>query len=151
MSSQQKLNQSDSTFGKCNDCGKLYRYHHCLQSGSLADCFGISKDPTSNYMFVMRYYKNKDLHSYLEEVHGILSWRDIVEMLWEIRSWVISICDDPNPSEISHQFDVAEEKKFLYSEQNQFHQQSHPQAFYTSRLMYFPELINMFNSNYSDD
>ncbi|CAB4405941.1 unnamed protein product [Rhizophagus irregularis] len=63
---------------------KLYRYHNCLQSGALADCFGITKDPTSCYMFVMRYYKNGNLYSYLEETMGILRWRDIVDMLWSI-------------------------------------------------------------------
>jgi serine/threonine protein kinase len=48
---------------------KLYRYHKCLQSRALTDCFGITKDPTSCYMmFVM----------------GILCWRDIVDMLWSI-------------------------------------------------------------------
>ncbi|PKK67918.1 kinase-like protein [Rhizophagus irregularis] len=63
---------------------KLYRYHKCLQSGALADCFGITRDPTSCYMFVMRYYKNGNLYSYLEETMGILCWRDIVDMLWSI-------------------------------------------------------------------
>ncbi|RGB40776.1 kinase-like domain-containing protein [Rhizophagus diaphanus] len=63
---------------------KLYRYHNCLQSGTLADFFGITKDPTSCYMFVMRYYKNGNLYSYLEETMGILRWRDIVDMLWSI-------------------------------------------------------------------
>ncbi|PKY14498.1 kinase-like protein [Rhizophagus irregularis] len=63
---------------------KLYRYHKCLQSGALADCFGITKDLTSCYILVMRYYKNGDLYSYLEETMGILCWRDIVDMLWSI-------------------------------------------------------------------
>ncbi|CAI2162539.1 2205_t:CDS:1 [Funneliformis geosporum] len=62
-------------------------------------------------------------------------------------SWVNAICDDPNPSELSHQFDVAEEKKILYSEQNQFHRQIHPQAFYTSRHLYFPSLIGSTRSD----
>ncbi|UZO07870.1 uncharacterized protein OCT59_028141 [Rhizophagus irregularis] len=62
----------------------LYRYHNCLQSGALADCFGITKDPTSCYMFVMRYYKNGNLYSYLEETRGILCWRDIIDMLWSV-------------------------------------------------------------------
>ncbi|PKC13400.1 kinase-like protein [Rhizophagus irregularis] len=35
-------------------------------------------------MFVMRYYKNGNLYSYLEESRGILCWRDIVDMLWSI-------------------------------------------------------------------
>src|SRR4051794_16603214 len=35
-------------------------------------------------MFVMRYYKNENLYSYLEESMGVLCWRDIVDMLWSI-------------------------------------------------------------------
>ncbi|RIA88611.1 kinase-like domain-containing protein [Glomus cerebriforme] len=63
---------------------QLYRYHKCLQNGALADCFGITKDPTSCYMFVIRFYKNGNLYSYIEESMGILSWRDIADMLWSI-------------------------------------------------------------------
>ena len=44
----------------------------------------MTKDSTSNYMFIMRYYKNGDLHSYLDESQGMLCWRDMIEMLWEI-------------------------------------------------------------------
>ncbi|PKC06918.1 kinase-like protein [Rhizophagus irregularis] len=63
---------------------QLYRYHKCLKSRALADCFGITKDPTSCYMLVMRYYKNGSLYSYLKETLGVLYWRDIVDMLWSI-------------------------------------------------------------------
>ncbi|PKY18954.1 kinase-like protein [Rhizophagus irregularis] len=63
---------------------QLYRYCKCLQSGSLADYFGITKDLTSCYMFVMRYYEKGNLYSYLDESMGILCWRDIVDMLWAI-------------------------------------------------------------------
>ncbi|GBC43328.2 kinase-like domain-containing protein [Rhizophagus irregularis DAOM 181602=DAOM 197198] len=63
---------------------QLYRYYKCLQSGSLADYFGMTKDPTSCYMFVMRYYENGNLYSYLDESMGVLCWRDIVDMLWAI-------------------------------------------------------------------
>ncbi|GBC24389.2 kinase-like domain-containing protein [Rhizophagus irregularis DAOM 181602=DAOM 197198] len=69
----------------------LYRYHKCLQNGALAVCFGITKDPTSNYMFVMRYYENGDLYSYLEESMELLCWRDIVEILWSISAGLESI------------------------------------------------------------
>ena len=44
----------------------------------------MTRDPTSNYMFVMKYRESDDLHSYLDEVQGILPWKVIVEMLWEI-------------------------------------------------------------------
>ncbi|UZO17711.1 uncharacterized protein OCT59_009052 [Rhizophagus irregularis] len=70
---------------------QLYRYHKCLQNGALAVCFGITKDPTSNYMFVMRYYENGDLYSYLEESMELLCWRDIVEILWSISAGLESI------------------------------------------------------------
>ncbi|PKY49433.1 kinase-like protein [Rhizophagus irregularis] len=70
---------------------QLYRYHKCLQNGALADCFGITKDPTSNYMFVMRYYENGDLYSYLEESMEVLCWRDIVDILWSISTGLESI------------------------------------------------------------
>uniref|UniRef100_U9U708 Protein kinase domain-containing protein n=1 Tax=Rhizophagus irregularis (strain DAOM 181602 / DAOM 197198 / MUCL 43194) TaxID=747089 RepID=U9U708_RHIID len=248
---------------------QLYKYHRSLQSGNTADCYGITKDLTSSYMFVMRYYEIGDLHSYLDKAQGMLCWRDIVDMLWGISggienihksglihghlhggnllvenelgsvniciadvglhgpidgpidkkipikymdfgiimwtlsagtrlwcdrphdlrlaseicfglrpeiidgtpkvyiqlmtqcwhpnpskrptasklsellgSWTIAICDDPNPSELSDQFNIAEEKKFSDSERNKFQQRKiHPQAFYTSRLLYFPELI----------
>ncbi|GBB91517.1 hypothetical protein RclHR1_18860004 [Rhizophagus clarus] len=270
---------------------QLYRYRRCLQSGSVADCFGITKDLTSNYMFIMRYYENGDLHSYLDKAQGMLCWRDIVDILWGISggienihesglihghlhggnllveneldsvdtyiadvglhgpidkkdtneiygvlpyvapeilkgnppttasdiytfgiimwtlsagvrpwsdrphdltlaseicfglrpeiidgapivyiqlmtqcwhpdpserptasklcellgNWAISIWDDPDPSEISDQFSIAEEKKFSDLKRNKFRQQKiHPQAFYTSRLLHFPELINVF-------
>ncbi|RIA89729.1 kinase-like domain-containing protein [Glomus cerebriforme] len=52
--------------------------------GSLADVFGITKDPTSCYMIVMRFYENGNLYSYLDESMGILCWRDIIDMLWTI-------------------------------------------------------------------
>ncbi|GBB96804.1 hypothetical protein RclHR1_02840001 [Rhizophagus clarus] len=67
------------------------RYHKCLQNGALADFFGITKDPTSCYMFVMRYYENGNLYSYLEESMGILCWRDIIDILWSIATGLESI------------------------------------------------------------
>ncbi|CAB5301077.1 unnamed protein product [Rhizophagus irregularis] len=46
--------------------------------------FGITKDPTSNYMLIMKYYKSGNLYQYLDRSNGILSWRDIIDMLWGI-------------------------------------------------------------------
>ncbi len=70
------------------------------------------------------------------------SKRPTASHLYElIGSWITAICDDPNPSELSDQFDIAEEKKFSNLEENEFQQERvHPEAFYTSRL--FPKLIN---------
>ncbi|PKC13403.1 kinase-like protein [Rhizophagus irregularis] len=63
---------------------QLYRYYKCVQNGALADYFGVTKDPTSCYMFVMRYYESGNLYSYLDESMGALCWRDIVDMLLSI-------------------------------------------------------------------
>ncbi|CAB5153144.1 unnamed protein product [Rhizophagus irregularis] len=144
---------------------QLYRYHKCLQSGALTDCFGMTKDPTSCYMFVIRYYKNGNLYSYLDETMGILCWKDIVEMLWSISAglnfiheynlvhdanpsirptasqlyewlgnWVTAICDDPEQSDLSDQFDVAEETKFANLDKLKFNiTPCHENAIYISR------------------
>src|SRR6266542_3968533 len=55
-------------------------YHKCLQSASLAETFGITKDPTSNYMIVMKYYENGNLYQHLDRYNGILSWKDIIDI-----------------------------------------------------------------------
>ncbi|CAB5153469.1 unnamed protein product [Rhizophagus irregularis] len=187
---------------------QLYRYYKCLQSGSLADYFGMTKDLTSGYMFVMRYYKNGNLYSYLDESMGVLCWRDIVDMLWAISAglnfiherdlihgnlhggnilvenemdsidtkiadtglhghvdnqisskqiygcldadpsnrpaasqlceylgnWFIAICDDPDPSELSNQFNAAEEAKFANRDKLRFNIiLRHENAIYFSR------------------
>ncbi|CAG8708094.1 12668_t:CDS:1, partial [Funneliformis caledonium] len=39
----------------------------------------------------MKYYENGDLHSYLDEAQGMLCWRDIVEMLYEISGGIKDI------------------------------------------------------------
>ncbi|CAG8725184.1 6660_t:CDS:1, partial [Funneliformis caledonium] len=57
--------------------------------------------------------------------------------------WVTAICDESVQSELSDQFDLAEEKKFSDLEKSKFRKQIiHPQAFYTSRHLYFSELID---------
>jgi hypothetical protein len=50
----------------------------------LAETFGITRDPTSNYMIVMKYYENGNLYQYLDRSNGILSWKDIIDILWGI-------------------------------------------------------------------
>ncbi|UZO07735.1 uncharacterized protein OCT59_028011 [Rhizophagus irregularis] len=48
---------------------QLYRYYKCLQNGALANCFGITKDPASCYMFVLGYYKNAGVRPYCDRPH----------------------------------------------------------------------------------
>src|SRR6266480_1228257 len=35
-------------------------------------------------MIVMKYYENGNLYQYLDRSNGILSWRDMIDMLWGI-------------------------------------------------------------------
>ncbi|CAG8454660.1 2524_t:CDS:2 [Funneliformis caledonium] len=137
---------------------QLYKYRRCYQSSTLADYFGMTKDPASNYMLIMKYYEQGNLYSYLDQSLGALCWRDIVEILFNISAglnfihetglvhgnlhggnilveneadsidarisdtglplyncldkWVTAICNDPEPSDLSNQFDAAEEIKF---------------------------------------
>ncbi|CAB5153112.1 unnamed protein product [Rhizophagus irregularis] len=101
----------------------------------------------------MRYYKNGNLYTYLEETMGILCWRDIVDMLWSISAdvnplnrpaasqlyeyfgnWISEICDSPDPSDLSNQFDAAEEIKFSNLKNFDFNiAQCHEMAIYYSR------------------
>ncbi|CAI2164416.1 12318_t:CDS:2 [Funneliformis geosporum] len=69
---------------------QLYKYHQC-ENG--ADFFGITKDHTSNYMFVMK-YDSKILYSYLDETQGKIYWKDIVVMLWGISGSIEYIHDN---------------------------------------------------------
>ncbi|CAB4402834.1 unnamed protein product [Rhizophagus irregularis] len=81
---------------------RLYRYYKCLQNGALANYFGMTKDPTSCYMFVMRYYEKGNLYSYLDESMGILFWKDIVDMLWSISTGLNVIHESGlRPSDVS--------------------------------------------------
>src|SRR5947199_207402 len=143
----------------------------------------MTKDPTSSYMFVMKYYKNGDLYSYLEETMGVLCWRDIVDILWSISTGLNfiheldlvhghlhggniliesemdsidakitdtglhgpvnkqiqsqPIYDETESSDISNQFDTAEEIKFENLEKLNFNNLSNPtcheKAVYYSR------------------
>ncbi|CAB5300931.1 unnamed protein product [Rhizophagus irregularis] len=172
--------------------GQIKAYHKCLQSASLAETFGITKAPTSNYMIVMKYYENGNLYQCLDRSSGILFWRDMIDMLWGIAGakdicdgkrleipddtpkfyadlmqqcwdnepenrptafylneklgeWIILICDDPNPSEISNDISIVDEKRHKIISQlskNYIQPEIHPEAYYISRLLYFPELLN---------
>ncbi|CAG8541001.1 16_t:CDS:2 [Ambispora leptoticha] len=58
----------------------LRKYHHCLQAGSVADTFGITKDPNGSFIFVMRFYENGDLNQYIENNQDI-NWKDKIDLL----------------------------------------------------------------------
>ncbi|CAG8771407.1 4446_t:CDS:2, partial [Ambispora leptoticha] len=69
---------------------KLRKYYHCLQSGSAADTFGITKNPDGSFIFVMRFYENGDLNSYIKDNKDI-SWKDKIELLWGITAGLENI------------------------------------------------------------
>ncbi|RGB42439.1 kinase-like domain-containing protein [Rhizophagus diaphanus] len=56
-------------------------HHECIQLASFVETFGITKDSTSNYMIVMKYYETGNLYQYLDRHNWILSWKDIIDML----------------------------------------------------------------------
>ncbi|RIB13576.1 kinase-like domain-containing protein [Gigaspora rosea] len=46
--------------------------------------FGITRDETGRFMFVMRYYENGNLYEYIDNNKGVIGWRDMTDLLWEI-------------------------------------------------------------------
>ncbi|CAG8498950.1 2626_t:CDS:2 [Racocetra fulgida] len=61
----------------------LDNHIRCLRGGPLADYFGISRDPTGCYMFIMKFYE-RNLYQYLDEKLEILRWRNMIEILLRV-------------------------------------------------------------------
>ncbi|CAB5301022.1 unnamed protein product [Rhizophagus irregularis] len=125
---------------------QIKTYHKCLQSASLAETFGITKDPTSNYMIVMKYYENDDTPKFYADLME-QCWDDEPEnrptafYLYKKLNWINLIRDNPNPFDDNYY--ISEEKRFKIASQLPTiytHPEIHPEAYYTSRLLYFPEL-----------
>ena len=58
----------------------------------------------------------------------------------KLGEWIILICDDPNPSKISDENSVAEEKRWKMISQLSRkinHPETHPEAYYTSMPLPF--------------
>ncbi|CAB4381544.1 unnamed protein product [Rhizophagus irregularis] len=92
---------------------QLYRYHKCLQSDALADCFDANP-------------LNRPTASQIYECLG---------------NWITAICDDPNRSDLSDQFDAAEEFKFANLEKLNYNVlPCHEGAIYFSRLLSFSDI-----------
>ena len=48
-------------------------------------CYGVTNDPNKNdYLLVMEYAKNGDLHNNLSKNFKEITWRDKVYSLWSI-------------------------------------------------------------------
>jgi hypothetical protein len=60
-------------------------------------------------------------------------------------NWISEICDNPDPSDLSNQFDAAEEVKFSNLENLDFDKsQCHEKAIYFSRPLEFSDSNNPF-------
>ena len=96
----------------------------------------IPEDAPNFYVELMRQCWNSDPEkrptaSYLNEKLG---------------EWIILICDDPDPSQISDENSVAEEKRWNMISQlpkKVTHPEIHPEAYYTSRPLCFRELSSV--------
>ncbi|CAB5392862.1 unnamed protein product [Rhizophagus irregularis] len=132
---------------------QIKAYHKCLQSASLAGAFGITKDPTSNYMIVMKYYENAydicngERLEIPEDTPNFYS--ELMQQCWDndpvkrptasylnekLGEWIILICDDPTPSKVSDENSIAEEKRWKMISQLSkkiTHPELHPEAYYT--------------------
>ncbi|PKK58037.1 hypothetical protein RhiirC2_796958, partial [Rhizophagus irregularis] len=63
--------------------------------------------------------------------------------------WIILICDDPNPSKISDENSVAEEKRWRKISQLSkkiSHPEIHPEAYFTSMPLHFTNDTKFFYS-----
>ncbi|CAG8592836.1 3021_t:CDS:2 [Ambispora leptoticha] len=132
----------------------LRKYHHCLQSGSVADTFGITKDPNGSFMFVMRFYENGDLNNYIKNIKDI-SWKDKIDLLWGITAGLENIHRSGlyhgnlhAPTGISEEFNDAEDRRCEALQiQKNTSQEIHKDAFYISRFFDFPELKEKCGTN----
>ncbi|GBC03435.1 hypothetical protein RclHR1_05120005 [Rhizophagus clarus] len=68
--------------------GQIKIHHECIQLASFVETYGITKDSTSNYMIVMKYYE-KNLYQYLDR--HTLTWEDIIYILRETARCLIEI------------------------------------------------------------
>jgi hypothetical protein len=77
----------------------------------------------------------------LQCLNAVPSNRPTSSQLYEILgNWVTAICDDPDPSDLSNQFDAAKEIKFSNLEQLHFNiLPCHERAIYYSRPLNFLE------------
>ncbi|CAB4474952.1 unnamed protein product [Rhizophagus irregularis] len=138
---------------------QIKAYHKCLQSDLMADTFGITKDPTSNYMIIMKYYKNAKSICDDERLEipedTPKFYAELMQQCWDndpgkrptasylnekLGEWITLICDNPNPSEIFDEYSIAENRRQIIISQlsdKNTHPEIHPEAYYTSRPLWF--------------
>ncbi|CAG8672357.1 5032_t:CDS:2, partial [Ambispora gerdemannii] len=143
---------------------KLRKYHHCLQSGSVADTFGISKDPENIHRSNLYHGNLHGGNIMIEDesistdgriadigIHGSVDTPynnelpTAIELNETFSDWITDICDNPISTGISEEFNIAEERSCEnFQIQKNASQETHKDAFYTSRFFNFPELRGKF-------
>ncbi|RIA96267.1 kinase-like domain-containing protein [Glomus cerebriforme] len=75
---------------------ELKSYHKCcIVLGFVVQCHGITKDPkTDEYMLVMDYAKEGNLHDYLQKNFVDINWTIKISMLWRISNGLKNIHDE---------------------------------------------------------
>ncbi|CAG8481669.1 2397_t:CDS:2 [Funneliformis mosseae] len=133
-------------------------YHRCSLGSGIVDCYGVSKDPETNrYVMVMRYADHGSLRKYLTKFFTELSWDEKIILFDRIAKGLKGIHD---VGMISYKwrflsdgkapFQGPKTKKVRTGTVKSVITNSgavHPQAFYTSRLLHYPNLPEPQNSD----
>ncbi|CAJ0762655.1 21312_t:CDS:2 [Entrophospora sp. SA101] len=147
-----KENGSSDGISKCSKCGEpqltrdfleeLRAHHRCSLGSGIIDCYGVSKDPEKNqYVMVMRYADHGSLRRYLSQYFTELSWEEKILLFDKICKGLKGIHDaglvhPPFQGPKTKKVKTGHLVKSAINKTNSVH----PQAFYTSRLLHYPNL-----------
>ncbi|RIA85194.1 kinase-like domain-containing protein [Glomus cerebriforme] len=64
---------------------ELRSHHKCYKFNRVLRCYGITNDPsTHEYMLIMQYATEGNLHDYLQNNFEDIKWKRKIEILWQI-------------------------------------------------------------------
>ncbi|CAH1759640.1 326_t:CDS:2 [Entrophospora sp. SA101] len=121
---------------------ELRAHHRCSLGSGIIDCYGVSKDPEKNqYVMVMRYADHGSLRRYLSQYFTELSWEEKILLFDKICKGLKGIHDaglvhPPFQGPKTKKVKTGHLVKSAINKTNSVH----PQAFYTSRLLHYPNL-----------
>ncbi|RIA92274.1 kinase-like domain-containing protein [Glomus cerebriforme] len=71
---------------------ELRSHHKCYKFSRVLRCYGITKDPnTDEYMLIMQYATEGNLHDYLQNNFVDIKWKRKIEILWQISNGLETI------------------------------------------------------------